>query len=335
MRAAPALLWASLPHREAAPVVCEAVKVRIGFGPGPGNAEQGSFEEMVDALEHLGFDSLWLSERATAPSVDPLVGLAVAAGRTKRIKLGTSVLVLPGRNPVLLAKQIASVDRLSAGRMLPAFGLGVADEAEQQAFGVARAQRAAWVDEALPLLRMLWTGEEVVHHGARFDYSGLRLSLTPFQRPLDVWLGGAARSELRRVARLADGWLPSFVTPDGAASGRAVIESEATACGRRIDPEHFGALLFYARDGVEDEISRRLAARRPGVSPRDLVAFGVPALRARVEAFIERGFSKFVVVPVGRVRGWAEELDEVAAGLIPLQSPSASAKGRSESARGA
>ena len=121
------------------------MKVRIGFGLGTlGAAQDGAtFGALIEALEALRFDSLWLSERATGPTLDPLVALAVAAGRSTRLKLGTSVQVLPGRNPVLLAKQWASLDVLSNGRTLPAFGLGVVDPTEQQAFGVAREERAA------------------------------------------------------------------------------------------------------------------------------------------------------------------------------------------------
>ena len=133
------------------------MKVRIGYGLGTRSLtnDAGRFAAFVDALEGCGFDSLWLSERITGDCPDPLIGLAVAAGRTKKLKLGTSVQVLPGRNPVLLAKEWASLDRLSNGRTLPAFGLGVADPREQQAFGVARGDRAAWFDEALPLIRRL------------------------------------------------------------------------------------------------------------------------------------------------------------------------------------
>ena len=81
-------------------------------------------------------------------------------------------MVLPGRNPVIVAKELATLDRLSGGRLLPAFGLGVADAHEQQAFGVAREERAAWFDEALPLIRRLWTEDKVDHDGPRFHYEG-------------------------------------------------------------------------------------------------------------------------------------------------------------------
>ena len=98
------------------------MKVRIGMGLGTqtlaGDGER--FAGFVDALEERGFDSLWLSERLTGPAPDPLMALAVAAGRTRKLKLGTSVLVVPGRNPVVLAKELASLDRLSGGRLLPA-----------------------------------------------------------------------------------------------------------------------------------------------------------------------------------------------------------------------
>src|SRR5262249_52989106 len=100
------------------------VKVRIGFGGGARSAQRvDGFAGLVDGLEANGFDSLWCSERATGPIPDPVVALTFAAGRTKRLKLGTSVQVLPGRNPLLLAKQWASLDVLSGGRALPAFGL--------------------------------------------------------------------------------------------------------------------------------------------------------------------------------------------------------------------
>ncbi|MBV8161176.1 MAG: LLM class flavin-dependent oxidoreductase [Acidimicrobiia bacterium] len=296
------------------------MKVRIGFGLGARTAlDAEPFAELVDVLETLGFDSLWLSERVTGPAPDPLVGLAVAAGRTRKLKLGTSVMVLPGRNPALVATEWASLDLLSGGRALPAFGLGVADAREQQAFGVQRDERAAWFDEALPLLRRFWAEDHVDHEGPRFICRDLSVRPKPLQSPLDVWLGGLAPSELRRVGRLGDGWLPSFCTAEEAARGRVVIEEAAAGAGRAIDPEHYGALLFYARAGVPDGLARIVAARRPGVDPADLVAVGVPALRAAVERFCDVGFSKFVVVPLDGAESWADELADVGDALLPLQ----------------
>ena len=295
------------------------MKVRIGYGVGiQGLADGGArFAELVDTLEGLGFDSIWCSERATGPIPDPMVSLAFAAGRTRRLKLGTSVQVLPGRNPVLLAKQWASLDRLSGGRTLPAFGLGVVEPLEQQAFGVTREERAPWFDEALPLIRRLWTEAVVDHHGPRFHYDAVSIGTRPVQQPPDVWLGGRSPGELRRVGRLADGWLPSFCTPAQVAEDRQIVEQAAADAGRAIDAEHFGAMVFYARDAIPEPYASAMAARR-GVDLGDVVVLGLPALRARLEQFITVGFSKLVLVPLQEADSWAEELGELAT-LLDLQ----------------
>jgi probable F420-dependent oxidoreductase len=297
------------------------VKVRIAVGLGTSTpvVDQGRFGEVVDALEDLRFDSLWLSERMGSVAPEPLSALAWAAGRTSRLKLGMSVLVVPGRNPVLLAKELATVDRLSGGRLLPAVGLGAADPREHQAFGVRREERAAWFDEALPLIRRLWTGEPVDHHGPRFHLDGVAVGPTPVQDPLEVWLGGLAPSELRRVGRLGDGWLPSFCTPDDAAERRPTVEEAAAGAGREIDPEHWGALVVYATDGLPDRLAAAVARRRPDLDPASLVPGSVEALRETCEAFVARGFSKLVVLPATEPADWPAELTHLAGALLPLQ----------------
>ena len=111
-------------------------------------------------------------------------------------------------DPLVLAKELATLSTMSGGRLLPAFGLGVVDPIEQQAFGVERSERAGLFDESLAVMRKCWSGEPFAHHGARFRYDGIVVRPAPTR--MDVWLGGSAPSELRRVGRLADGWLPSF-----------------------------------------------------------------------------------------------------------------------------
>jgi len=296
------------------------MKIRIGFGLGTqGMAADERFGELVDDLERLGFDSLWLSERITGQAPDPLAGLAFAAGRTRKLKLGTSVLVLPGRNPIILAKELATIDRLSGGRLLPAFGLGVADAQEQQAFGVVRGDRAAWFDEALPLIRRLWAEDDVDHDGPRFRFEGISVHPKPVQEPPEVWLGGIAPSELRRVGRLGEGWLPSFCTPEDALRARPLIEDTAAEHGREIDPEHFGALVAYAHERVPDRLLALIERRRPGTDPERLIPVGHDALRDRLEAFAAVGFSKFVVVPAFEPADWTKELEGLAEALLPLQ----------------
>jgi len=296
------------------------VKVRVGYALGTqGMRDQAQFGAFIDDLERLGFDSVWLSDRLTGPGLEPVVGLAYAAGRTRRLKLGTSVLVLPGRNPAVLAKELGSLDRLSEGRVLLAVGLGASDQGEHQAFGVSSRERAPWVDEVVPLLRRLWTEEQVDHDGPRFHYKGLTVLPRPIQQPIDVWLGGLAPAALRRIGRIGDGWLPSLITVSEAAKGRALIAEAAAEAGRRIDPEHFGVMIAYARDAIPPSMTRTLAARRPDVDPMELVPVGMGAIRALMERFVEAGFSKFVLRAAEEPADWRAELEEVAALVDEVQ----------------
>jgi probable F420-dependent oxidoreductase len=296
------------------------MKVRVGYGLGTqGLARDDRFGDLVDNLERLGFDSLWLSERVSGDAPDPIIGLSVAAGRTEKLKLGTSVQVLPGRNPALLAKELASLDVLSGGRLLPGFGLGVVNPAEQQAFGVAREDRSAWFDEALPLVRRLWLEDAVDHDGARFHYDGLRVLPKPVQQPPDVWLGGKAPGELRRVGRLGDGWLASFATPDVCAASRPVIEEAAAAADREIDPEHYGAMVFYSHGEVPEPVRALIASRNPDADPDELVPSTLDALEHQLESYIARDFSKLVLVPLQEPTDWRAELEPIAERLLALQ----------------
>ena len=298
--------------------------VRIGYAFGTRTRlNDEGFATVVDALERLGFDSLWLSERIGGDAPDPLVGMAFAAGRTKRLKFGMSVMVLPGRNPIVLAKELATLDRLSGGRLLPAFGLGVADPHEQQAFGVERAARAKLFDEAMLVLRGAWAEGSLTHHGEHFDYEDLRVLPKPMQSHLDVWLGGNAPSELRRVARLADGWLPSFVTPADAERGRETIESGLIEHGRTIDVDHYGALIPYSLGPVPSSVLDVLAKRRPDLAdPTILVPQGWDALMKTIDAFVDVGTTKFVILPIVEPATpdlWLEHLEQAAPIVLARQ----------------
>jgi len=300
------------------------VKVRIGFGFGVRTKlNDDGFATVVDALERLRFDSLWLSERIGGEAPDPLVAMAFAAGRTTKLKFGMSVMVLPGRNPVVLAKELATLDRMSQGRLLPAFGLGVADPHEQQAFGVERGGRAKLFDEAIAVLRGCWADGALTHHGDHFHYDDLTVLPKPRQHHVDIWLGGIAPSELRRVGRLADGWLPSFVTPDDAARGREVIEATLADHGRTIDDDHYGALIPYATGPVPERLLQGLAARRPDLDdPSVLVPQGWDALMATIDRFVAVGTTKFVILPLtepGTPDEWVTHLEEAAPIVLARQ----------------
>ena len=300
------------------------MKVRIGYGLGTSTKlNDGGFGVVVDTLERLRFDSVWLSERIGGDAPDPLVAMSYAAGRTTRLRFGMSVMVLPGRNPVVLAKELATLDRLSNGRLLPAFGLGVANPHEQQAFGVERKDRAKIFDEALAVMRACWTEDAVTFHGERFHYDGLRVLPKPKQQRLEVWLGGIAPSEIKRVGRLADGWLPSFVTPADVAAARPVIEQIATEHDREVPADHFGALIPYAHGPLPDALLAGLAARRPDLADvNELVPQGWDQLLATIDRFVDVGTTKFVVLPIvepAGEAGWIAELEAAAQILLPRQ----------------
>ena len=299
------------------------MRIRIGFGFGGSAHPHGAdlFGRLVDDLEANGYDSLWVSERANGLTLDPMVAMSYAAGRTERLKFGPAVMVLPGRNPVLCAKAIASLDLVSNGRALPAFGLGIADAAEHQAFGVARGDRAAWFDEALPLMRRLWdAGEEAIDHaGPRFALSGVRVLPKPVQQPIEVWLGGFAPSELRRCGRLGDGWLASFSPPAAVAAGIAAIDAESADHGRSIDRGHFGVLLPFVHGALPDRFADRLRRRQPNLDPAEVVASGIAGLADRLRAFVDAGATKFVVFPLDEPGDWHTTINEVADECLPLQ----------------
>ena len=164
------------------------MKVRIGIGAGLRASSGEELGQLVRDLEELRFDSLWLADLLSLPADDPLTALAYAAGVVSRLKIGTTM-VLPGRNPVRLAKQIATLDRLSGGRLLMTFVFGVRLPVELMAMGVDAADRGALVDEVLPLLRRLWTQDAVDHVGPAYRLEGVTVEPKPLQRPFDVWLG--------------------------------------------------------------------------------------------------------------------------------------------------
>ena len=293
------------------------MKIRIGVGLGA-VADSAVFTDAVQHMERCRFDSLWLSEVLTTPVIDPLSGLAYTAGVTRKLKLGTTMTVT-GCNPVRLAKELATIDRLSSGRLLLVFVPGLTDPLEDQALGVPVKERGAWIEEVLPLIRRFWSEDAVSHHGPLFCYEGLSVAPRPLQDPLEVWLGGTAPSALRRAGQLADGWLPSLCTPAEAGAGRAAIEAAAAEAGRRIDPEHFGISIAYAQSEIPTAQVARIARRRPGVDPSMLIPVGYTGVHELLRRYIDVGFSKFVLRPAEPPNSWSEELHRLAEGVLSLQ----------------
>ncbi|HEY2549062.1 MAG TPA: TIGR03854 family LLM class F420-dependent oxidoreductase [Streptosporangiaceae bacterium] len=306
------------------------VKIRIGVGLGQAG-HPDTLASTVEQLEAARVDSLWFSEVVTGPMVEPFTGLAYAAARTSRLKVGTGVSVLPGRHPVLVAKQLATLFGLAPGRILPVFGLQPARRGERDFFPLpARrpgtgdqdqpVRRGAVFDESLRLLRLLLTQESVSFDGEFFSVSDARPGPVP-GKPLDIWLGGSAPGALDRVGRLGDGWLASFRTPLEARAGREAIQQAAADAGREVDPEHFGISLAVATGGtLPAETVAAVRQRRPQTDPAELIALGWDDARQMIERYVEAGISKFVVRPAeASVPLPGEFLDHLVSDLMPLQ----------------
>jgi probable F420-dependent oxidoreductase len=293
------------------------MKVRIGVSLGPaGGPDQ--FAGAVDLLEQAGVDSLWLPENVYSASVEPFTGMAFALSRTRRLKVGSGISVLPGRQPVLVAKQLASLAGLAPARVLPVFGLQPAQPAERALFPVPSGQRAAVFDESLTLLRLLLTTETVSFHGEFFTVEGASVGPRP-AKPLDIWLGGSAPGGLRRVGRLADGWLGSLLTPAEAQAAVAAINEAAAAAGRSVEDDHFGLSLPVALDGVPESLRASISRRRPDTDPELLVAVGWDGARRMIEQYVEAGLSKFVVRAAAPAEPFGTFIDGFVRELTPLQ----------------
>jgi probable F420-dependent oxidoreductase len=294
------------------------MKVRFAVAPHGGTASGADLLDFVDVLESSGFDGIWLSDLPASPVLDPLLGLALAAGRTTRLRLGANVVPL-GRNPFLLAKELAQLDQISAGRLLLSFVTGLGQPGEREALGLGRANRGQTLEEALGLLRTWWAGEPVDHHSERWSFTELPSAARPVQDPLEVWLGGRGPKALDRVGRVADGWLGAQLTPAEARVARERIQASAERAGREVDPEHFGLSLPYVRTLPQPEFLHAMTSRRPGIDPLALLPVGERGLRTFIRDYIEAGLSKFVVRPAAGVRSWAEEAQWLADTILDLQ----------------
>src|ERR1700746_4029780 len=199
----------------------------------PSIDEMGAFVELVD---RCGFDSLWVGDHIsfTVAILDPLLQLAQAAVVSRRLTLGTAVYLLPLRSPAPVAKQVATLDHLTEGRLI--FGVGVGGEfpKEFELCGVPFNERGARLSEAIPILRSLWSGKPVSHAGGRYPAFDAVAMQPPPRQPggPPIWFGGRSELALRRTGRLGDGWLAYVVTPEMYAAALEKITAAAAASER-------------------------------------------------------------------------------------------------------
>ena len=282
------------------------MKIRFAVSPGGGSLDPDLYRTLVDGLEGRRFDTIWLSDIPLGGSIEPVVGLAIAAARTTRLKLGANVVPI-GRSPVQLAKQLAQLDQLSAGRLLLMMVPGVGTPAERAALGIEGRDRGVELERIIVTLRERWA------EGAS----------RPVQEPLELWFGGLGPRALDRAGRLSDGWLGAAMTPAEVTVAVGQINEAASAAGREIDPEHFGMSIGYARSDPGVAPFEAVRTRRPDVDPRVLIPVGADALHRLLDEYVAAGCSKFVLRPItggaGDVGDVEEELDWLAAEVLPLQ----------------
>ena len=294
------------------------MKVRIGIGTAGEQMVPADLEAMCEAMTQHGFDSIWISEILSRPGLDPLVALAWLAGRLPGLKIGTTFLV-PGRNVLRLARQLASLDHLSGGRLLLTAVPGLPRGGERTAVGVDPKGRGQMIEDTLPVLRSLLAGERTDVPGPFGATTAVVLDPLPVQQPLEIWLGGSLPSALDRCGRVGDGWLPAMITPEDCAAGRARIDEVAAEHGRAIDPEHFGVSIGYSATPLPDSVLAALEARTAAADASHLVPVGLAAVRELLEAYLDVGFSKFVLRPIVPPTSWADELEVLAGAVEGLQ----------------
>jgi probable F420-dependent oxidoreductase len=283
-------------------------KVSIGLGlmdfPFSGGE---AWWRWVDLCEAAGIDSLWQTDRLVSrePYLESLSTMAALAGRTHRLKFGVNVLSLGQRDPVLVARQCATIDFLSGGRLLPAFGIGSERLPEWQALGLDLKTRGARTDEALEIIRRLWTEDSVDFAGVHYRLTGASIAPRPVQAELPIWIGGASKAAIRRTARFGTGWQGGAETPEVAGRVIAEIKAALVETGRTIDEDHYGIGIPF-RFGSADDFPEIAAAMKAmgdyaGIDPARWFAIGdAGTIRARIGEYIDAGLSKFILRPLGR-----------------------------------
>ncbi len=283
------------------------MKIRIGFGLVNYPFEDGKgFFRWVEMLERSGVDSVWQSDRLISSDnyLESLSALASLAGCTERIKFGMNAIVAPLRDPLVLAKQCATIDYLSGGRLLPMFGVGYPKAAEWAATGRSSEHRGSRANEMFELLTRLWSEECVTFEGKYYQYRDATIAPRPVQQPLPLWIGGNSDAAIKRTARLGTGWIGGIAAPADVARVIAWIKAEASRLGRHIDDDHYGtSLAFRIGSKDDDAVINSPFVKRTGIGEKvdldPLFCIGSSDdVIARLREYIDAGASKFVLFPI-------------------------------------
>lgn len=278
-----------------------SIRVGVGAGLAPIETPQ-DYWRWIQLCEASGIDSVWHSDQLLGPSLEPLALMAALAARTERIRFGMNALVVAFRDPVVIAKQIASIDYLSAGRLLPTFGVGNANDAYWGTTGRLAAERGQRANEAIALIRALLEDEEVAFDGLHYQYDGPGIWPRP-SKPIPLWIGGDSPAAIRRTAAMGDGWLGGIGSAEKTAKVIAQIKAELASTGRQIESDHYGATVMFRIGAPHHPAVLRMqdrTASRLGKGGRtDFIASGTAeAVVSQFRRHIAGGVAKFVAIPV-------------------------------------
>jgi probable F420-dependent oxidoreductase len=232
--------------------------------------------------------------------------MAALAGATERLKFGMNAVVASLRDPLVLAKQCATIDWLSNGRLLPVFGVGSDAAPEFRATGRDPKERGRRADEALEICRRLWSEERVTFRGEFYRYEDATIAPRPIQAPLPLWIGGSSPAAIRRTVRLGTGWLAGIQTPAQVKPVVEAIKAHGAETGRPIPEDHYGASFVFRLGPVDDAITARAFAARvraagAGFDPKAYFAVGeAKDVLARIAEYRDVGISKFVLIPLAQ-----------------------------------
>jgi probable F420-dependent oxidoreductase len=286
--------------------------------------------ETVELVDRGGYDSLWVGDHISfaVPILDPLLQLAQAAVVSRRLTLGTSVYLLPLRHPAPVAKQVATLDHLTEGRLI--FGVGVGGEfpKEYEVCGVPRNERGARLTEGIGLLRRFWSGEKVSHDG-RFYGNFTDVPMRPPARQSGgppIWCAGRSEGALRRTGRLADGWLSYVVTPEMYRAALEKIDAAAREAGRNVPRFGTGHLLFTR---IDDSYEKALYSATETLSVRYAMDFRKAAQRycalgrpdqvaERIREFHAAGVRHVILDLLGPYEQRKNQIARFAAEAMPL-----------------
>ncbi len=264
------------------------------------------FWRWIEMCELGGIDSIWQTDRLVSrhKMLECMTALAAIAGRTRRLKFGMNVVSLAMREPVLLAKQCATIDFLSGGRMLPGFGIGSPLAPEWKAMNLDTKIRGRVTDECLEIIHRLWHEETVDFTGRHFKLTAASIAPRPVQPDLPMWIGGATDAAVKRTARYGTGWQGGAETPEEAGAVVARIKEALQETGRSIDDDHYGGAFAFRFGSPQDAVvAKQMEAyrQRTGRDPTGRFAIGdKDEIVARIAQFVDAGISKFILRPAAQ-----------------------------------